>query len=207
MRPTGDLRCVNLSRDRNTGQFWQDQFCRMAEGYGCICEDKQRSRDVAAVATFNGRRLILPDLQICKDMKTVLPEIKHKNPTAHGQYGWEQYRLDDCVEYARQSGLQVIMAVHDWSLAGGKEVSSNAIEHWRWADVLEMADSFDYRNPLGVTWKGGQKTTAPICYWKTSRFSLLTAHPFFSDADRGRAKRDPSRPSSRQTMLFKRTEL
>ena len=179
----------------------------MAARHGCVCEDKQRSRDVAAVALFDGRRLVLPDTQICKNKSVVLPEIKHKSPTLHGQYGWEEYRLVDCVEYAKQSGLQVIMAIHDWALAGGKDCDFNDIRHWRWADVLVMAEKWDYRNPKGKTWLGGQSAVVPMLYWNTSRFAPLESHPFFAEGERcisRKVRRNPSRPTYRQTMLFNR---
>lgn len=204
MRTFEDRRCRDLSGDRRTGQSWQDRFCRMSERHGCVCEDKQKSKDVAAVASFEGRKLILPDIQLCKNGVTVLPEIKHKSPTNHGQYGWEEYRLSDCVEYARQSGLQVIMAIHDWSLAGSKENEINDISHWRWADVIEMDRQFDYRNPEGKTWRAGKPCTTPVLYWNTSRFLPLLTHPFFVDGEKDRKpspRRDPSRPSSRQTTF------
>ena len=179
MQSSQGLRCRDLTSDRKIGAYWEDRFIDMAvKQYGCTAEPKQKGKSSSAVAMSPNGGLILPDTQVSKQGKTIVPEVKHKEPTRHGQYGYEEYRLDDLVEYSIVTCLQVILAIHDHSLAGGKNVTQNHVRHWRWQDVLVLSEKCDYRAP-GDTWCGGKKVTRILRYWGVDRFLPLTSHPFF----------------------------
>lgn len=204
MRSSPGLRCRDLQSDRRKGQFWQDQFVDMARSHGCVAEDKQKGKELSAVAVSCDGALILPDIQVSKLGFTVAVEVKHKDPTKHGQYGYEEYRLLDLVRYANATGMQAILAIHDHKLAGGRDVTHNRLRDWRWMDVTEMERQHDYAAP-GVTYFGGEPVVRQIRYWDTSRFAPLADHPFFRDQpERNVRQRDPSRPAGGQKMLFPR---
>lgn len=204
MRSSQGLRCRDLQSDRQKGQFWQDQFVDMARSHGCVAEDKQKGKESSAVAVSCDGGLILPDAQVSKLGVTVAVEVKHKDPTKHGQYGYEEYRLLDLVRYANATGMQVILAIHDHKLAGGRDVTHNRLRDWRWMDVTEMEKEHDSCG-IGPTYFGGQSVNRKIRYWDVLRFAPLADHPFFRDEPKqGVRPRDPSRPAGGQTMLFPR---
>lgn len=182
MQSSQGLRCRDNNADRTIGQYWQDRFVEMAVQFGCVVEDKQKGKHSSAVAKSHAGGVILPDVQISKRGVTVLPEIKHKDPTRHGQYGYEQYRLADLVEYANATGLEVIVAIHDHSLAGGKHVKQNRLQDWRWQDVLVLAEEFDCK-AAGYTWYAGERVVREIVYWDVARFEPLSTHAFFQPCD------------------------
>ena len=201
MQSSQGLRCRDLGSDRKIGSYWEDRFIEMAvEQYGCTAEGKQKGKSLSAVAMSPNGGLILPDTQVSKQGTTIVPEVKHKDPTRHGQYGDEEYRLDDLVEYSTTTGLQVILAIHDHSLAGGKHVTQNHVCHWRWQDVLVLNEKCDHRAP-GFTWCGGKKVTRFLRYWNVDRFLPLRRHPFFEVAKNPFLRRDASRPSSQRTLF------
>ena len=206
MQASQGLRCRDLNADRKVGSFWEGCLIDMAVNqYGCVAEGKQLGRTRSAVAMSPSGGLILPDVQLSKGGVTIVPEVKHKDPTRYGQYGYEEYRLDDLVEYARTTGLQVILAIHDHSLAGGKNVTQNRVRDWRWQDVLVLAEQRDFRAP-GVTWYAGEKMTRDLLYWDVSRFLPLTSHPFFAGEPKGLVRRDPSRPAVQGTLFKEPTD-
>lgn len=204
MRTPQGMRCRDLKSDRRKGQFWQDQFVDMARSYGCVAEDKQKGKASSAVAVSSDGGLILPDAQVSKLGVTVAVEVKHKDPTRHGQYGYEEYRLLDLVRYANATGMQVILAIHDHKLAGGRDVTHNRLRDWRWMDVTEMEKQHDYAAP-GFTYFQGKPVVRRIRYWDALRFAPLADHPFFRDQPKRDVRyRDPSRPAGGQGMLFLR---
>lgn len=205
MQSSQGMRCRDLKADRNIGSYWQDRLVQMAVDYGCVAEDKQKGKSNSAVAMSPHGGLILPDLQLSKDGVTIVPEVKHKDPTRHGQYGYEEYRLRDLIDYATATGLPTIIAIHDHSLAGGRNVLANHIRHWRWQDVLALDVSFDYRAP-GTTYFNGEPVVRPIRYWDVSRFMPLTDHPFFASKRETLYRLDSSRAAV-QKMLFARKEI
>jgi len=201
MQASQGLRCRDISADRKIGSYWEGRLIDMAVNeYECVAEPKQRGRIKSAVAMSPSGGLILPDVQLSKGGATIVPEVKHKDPTRYGQYGYEEYRLDDLVEYAKATGLQVILAIHDHSLAGGKNVTQNRVRDWRWQDVLVLADRHDFSRP-GLTWFAGKKVVRNLLYWDVSRFLPLTTHPFFASKTTKILRRDASRPVMQGTLF------
>lgn len=198
MQSSQGLRCRDNNADRELGAYWERQFLRMAVQFGCVAEGKQDGKCKSAVAMSSSGGVILPDTQISKGGVTLVPEVKHKDPTRHGRYGYEEYRVASLVEYANATGLQVILAIHDHSLAGGKDVKHNRLQDWRWQDILVLADCFDFK-AAGYTWYGGQRVVREIFYWDVARFEPLSTHAFFQPCD---FNADGSRISEVQKRIF-----
>ncbi|MEJ7786663.1 MAG: hypothetical protein WKF96_17820 [Solirubrobacteraceae bacterium] len=173
--------CADNALDRALGETWERNFARLAGEHGLCFTPHQIGRpDESASAHQRGahgwQRLLLPDVTVWS-APGEHHEIKHKDATRHGTYGLERYRLEPLVAFALETDQDVLYTIHDWRLAGAsssREAMANRIEHWRTADVLDLAANIDLVAPVW-TWRGGRKVREPGCYWSVDRWAPLAA--------------------------------
>jgi len=121
--------------DRKIGEFWEDEFCKMARRYGWEAWPFQR-RKGEATFEFEGKRYVCPDVWILRrNEKQYICEVKHKNAAKNGCYGFELYRQDSMLElesdYYNQFGsVEALYVVHNHDAAGGKYEKTNNENHW-----------------------------------------------------------------------------
>lgn len=167
----------NNQADRELGQEWERNFCRIAFAHGRSLTPQQIGRGEAAVwyrpSGYESHQLLLPDISIWT-APGEHHEIKHKNPTVHNTYGLEAYRFEALVTFAQETQQPVLYTVHDWQLAGAKnsrESMPNRLADWRIANVLVLKASVDSGQALQArmgTWLRGQWKQVPGFYWPAS---------------------------------------
>lgn len=169
--------CSNLSGDRNIGKLWEENFCKIAAGFGLIFTAHQIGRDQSAKAITkdsDGKfvNFILPDVSIWNN-KCQHHEIKHKNPTPNGMFGLEQYRFDSLMKFTEQANQSVYYTIHNHDLAGGREVVDNCIDHWVTAKIETLNFKWSYERS-GPSWRNGNKVDVNIYYWNKKLFTPLS---------------------------------
>ncbi len=173
-----DIHCVDNAADRKTGDYWERQFCTMAASMGKCFTPHQWHNTVAAVALqkVQGRwnKYTLPDITIW-EAPGEHHEIKHKNPTYHGEYGLEVYRFEALLNFALVTRQRILYTIHDHDLAGGKEVKDNHLCHWRTAIICVDIGYHNADERPGYSWVKGEKKEVQILYWKTREFYELAA--------------------------------
>lgn len=165
------------TRDRALGEYWEDRFCELARQFGWRAWPFQRMR--GATFEFNGARYICPDVWVLRrETQQYICEIKHKNLSCMGEYGFEQYRQESMLGLERAyhnqfGGVQALYVVHDYDLAGGKFVETNVLEHWCAQRLQHLAEHA--RLSQSQTLYAGHVTAnrVPIFYYKRSLFSAL----------------------------------
>lgn len=131
--------------DRKIGEYWEDEFCKMARRYGWEAWPFQRRR--GATFEFNGKSYVCPDVWILRrNDKQYICEIKHKNAAKNGCYGFEQYRQDSMLglesDYQNQfGGVEALYVVHNHDAAGGKYNTVNNEAHWHAQRLRFLADN------------------------------------------------------------------
>lgn len=141
----------------------------MAGERGLMFSPLQIGRKGSAVALWyedeTERHLTLPDVTIwtCPGQHH---EIKHKNPTAGGYFGLEQYRLEALLRFADSTGQSVLYTIHNHGLSGGTDSPVNNIAHWFTIDVKKLNGTWKYIDRNGTSWINSVKThPVTICYW------------------------------------------
>lgn len=158
--------------DRTVGQYWENQFCRMARQCGKVFTPHQFDRP-ANSAMFYGPADIagksgwtLPDITVWS-APGEHHEIKHKNPTRDGMYGLERYRLDALVRFANTTGQAVFYTIHDWEMAGASGSAAhveNDMSHWLVGDIEQLSKGCT-RQGRDWTYYNGQQRMVDIWYW------------------------------------------
>lgn len=167
--------CSDNKADRDIGEYWERQFCTMAAGYGLMFTPLQWNKTSSAVAaqrTPHGWHVLtLPDIAIWT-APGQHHEIKHKSPTANGNYGLEVYRFNALLDFAAESGQAVMYTIHSHDLSGGREVRRNDIAHWLTVNVFDLVEkqSATYDGP---SWVNGIRKIVPIHYWHRSLWMSL----------------------------------
>ena len=172
-----DRRCLDLAVDRGTGKYWERQFCIMAWHRGKIFTANQWGRTSSAVAYGKGFNVLtLPDVAVWS-APGEHHEIKHKNPTRHGSYGLEEYRLNALLRFDKECMGTVFYTIHDWQRAGAKdsrEKVGNRIADWVFAPVGYLKDHIDHKS-RGRSYVNGESAEVLILYWQADRFYSLDA--------------------------------
>lgn len=173
--------------DRQLGELWEQQFCRMAEWYGKSFLPQQIGRRGAAMWQKGDRKrstpALLPDLTIFT-WPGEHHEIKHKAPTKDRpsrarSYGYERYRLRPLVDFRLETQQPVFCTVHDWDAAGAHrsdEPMPNVLQDWRIVDVMAL-DAYITEQRLSTEWLGtwvdGQAQQREGYYWPISLWVSL----------------------------------
>lgn len=171
--------CQNNKNDRDTGKFWERQFCLMAGDYNKSFTPMQLKRSESIVAhTKNGNRwrsLTLPDIVIWTKPGEH-HEIKHKNPIdlrdGGPSFGLEVYRFNALLWFANEISQNVMYTIHNHDKAGGREVEVNDIDHWETANILYLNGKWHSCRPV-FSWVNGQKKEVSIYYWPVSLWTPL----------------------------------
>jgi len=139
----------NPSERRSIGDYWEHRFCELAVSFGKEFTPHQIGHKDSAACSFwrdalgQWKKQLLPDVVLWGSPSEHY-EIKHKNPTRTGRYGYESYRLAELVRFANVTRQPVYYVVHDWQHAGAQtssERSPNRLEDWFYADVLALNES------------------------------------------------------------------
>lgn len=169
--------CSDLAEDRKIGAYWERAFCALAANHAkAITALQLASPDESAAAHFRTNeggwsRWALPDVVVWTSPGEH-HEIKHKTTTPDGRYGLEQYRFQALVEFARETRQDVLYTIHDWGLAGGKDVTVNHIDHWRTAPILSLVGKGTATE--FPSWRGGQRVDkTPGLMWPASLWTPL----------------------------------
>lgn len=171
--------CADLFKHREQGQYWERQFCDMAASYGKAFSPHQLKHDGAAVAWLKGKDgrwcppLTLPDVTIWT-APGEHHEIKHKNPTWTGMFGFEDYRLRALLWFARETGQAVYYTIHNHDLSGGPDMRRNNVAHWVTINVLELDGTWSRTQENGDTYRNGVRGKARrIYYWNATLWQPL----------------------------------
>jgi len=164
-----NIHCTNLHGDRDIGEYWEKQFCRIAAQYGKSFTPMQIGRKKSAqalcydynISTWNHHTM--PDITIWT-YPGEHHEIKHKNPTSSGRFGLEVYRFDDLIWFANETLQTVMYTIHNHDLAGGRDVLENNIDHWVTVNIKNLNNRMDATFP-GYSWVNGEKKEVNIHYW------------------------------------------
>lgn len=161
------------AKDREVGQHWESQFCRMARLYGKVFTPHQFGRPGESAMYYGGvgdldgkTRWTLPDITIWSSPGEH-HEIKHKNRDQMGCYGLERYRLDALIRFANTTDQAVYYSIHDWEMAGAAssaEPVENDIDHWLVADVVMLARGCTRKADDWTYYNGGQRRME-TWYW------------------------------------------
>jgi hypothetical protein len=164
--------CEDLSSDRGLGEYWERQFCKMAARCGFWFTPMQIGRNKSAQAySRNGQwaSLTLPDITVWT-FPGQHHEIKHKNPTKHGSFGLERYRLNALLEFSEETHQDVMYTIHNHDLSGGRMAKRNDIAHWITVNVKELDGTWTFEGRF-PSWVNGSKKKVlqyfwPITYWR-----------------------------------------
>lgn len=182
MTHLGDLR-----GDRAMGEDWENRFVELAVLHrsAWYTRNQKGNREAAHAEYLAGgvlKRCLLPDVVIWT-MPGEHHEIKHKNPApmrGRDRYGLEVYRFDALLTFAEQAPDPVMYTIHDWALAGGRDVTVNDIDHWRTANVLDLAAYNTKHKVTPDTWprsgsyrNNGISRDEPMYYWLTRLWTPL----------------------------------
>lgn len=178
--------CNNLQADRELGQFWEREFCKLAGTHGRSFTPHQIGREKSAVAWVKSggkyNAWTLPDITLWT-RPGEHHEVKHKDPCAWG-FGLERYRLEALRAFADETGQNVYYTLHDYSRQpdvdltweiqreARKQNRLSVPAHWLTAAVAELVECIDMEE-WGYSYVGGQKKRVPICYWPVSSFRPL----------------------------------
>jgi len=170
--------CTDNTADRAIGKTWERNFCKLAWERGFMFSPMQIGRVGSAVAYQNHNRtwkpLTLPDVTVWT-APGQHHEIKHKNPTKHGSFGLEKYRLDALLAFAHETEQDVMYTIHNHDLAGGRDAQINEIGHWFTVNVLALDKTWAAKS-RGYSWVNGQKKEVAICYWPTDMWAGLAEY-------------------------------
>lgn len=172
--------CADNAGDRKLGEVWERRFCALAAKHGRCFTPHQIGRPSRAAAAGLRRAqewelLLLPDVTVWT-APGEHHEIKHKSPTRQGDFGLELYRLQSLVRFARETNQDVLYTIHDWSISGDRSDTINLIEHWRTANICDLAGNIDRQLP-GSSYRGGRRVDGiPICYWRKDRWLPLAQY-------------------------------
>jgi hypothetical protein len=170
------------TKDRAIGAHWERQFGVMAASFGLLFTPHQlplASKSAAAYGRKSGEweACLLPDITIWS-APGEHHEIKHKNPTRHGSYGLERYRLDALLRFAGETQTAVLYTIHDWQRAGAAssdERTPNRVSDWLTANVAELAERVGFVGQHMQSYRNGRMSDAEICYWPVAAFGPLIA--------------------------------
>lgn len=153
-------------RDRALGEFWEDEFIKMARGYEWEAWAFNRVKG-GYFLDGAGNSYISPDVWILRrGEQQYICEIKHKNLAQNNCYGFESYREDSMLRieanYSNQFGrVQALYAVHNHDMAGGKWAKQNNILHWHAQLLQELSEAGHEGQPV-YTYYNGEKSDAPV---------------------------------------------
>jgi hypothetical protein len=163
--------CTDLEENRRIGEFWEQQFCKLARQYGHVYTPHQFGKDrIAACAFTSSRPIILPDITIWSG-DGAHHEIKHKDPAKHYRFGLEVYRLESLLAFAKITGEPVYYTIHNWR-AMGRNHKYNRLCDWVTCNVHRLNEERS-KPELGPSWVNGKVMEVDILYWPLYLFKPL----------------------------------
>lgn len=129
---------ANKGADRALGEWWEGQFCQIAKGRGWFFYRMQRQNESPM---FRGPcdPWPTPDVLLMQAGVSQWHEVRHKNPTRDGRFGYERHRFEGLLGTLVASGIPTFLTFHDHDRAGGRDSKLNRPEHWVTARVDELA--------------------------------------------------------------------
>ena len=171
--------CADNAADRELGKFWEKRFCLLAAGFELSFTPMQigRSDSAAAYSRPSNKWNIhtLPDITVWT-YPGQHHEIKHKNPTKHGTFGLEVYRLDALIWFANETQQDVMYTIHNHDLSGGRNGKENKPEHWFTVNVLDLVGNEAHQGEHTDSYVNGKPKARSIYYWKTSLWIPLVEY-------------------------------
>lgn len=172
--------CEDNKADREIGQYWEREFCKLAGRYNFTFTPLQIGRPNSASAyNLQGKKwnhYTLPDIVIWTHPGQH-HEIKHKSPTIIGQFGLEKYRFDSLFTFAQETNQDVMYTIHNHALNGGRDNKVNILEHWLTANILELNNAWNFEQSNGTSYVNGQRMiNIPIYYWDISLWIPLAEY-------------------------------
>lgn len=171
--------CGDLQADRDIGAMWEKKFCVLAakrHGKSFTAHQIGRTNSAVAFCFDQGwNPYTLPDITIWSSPGDH-HEIKHKNPTNHGYYGLEDYRLRALKCFADETQQAVQYTIHDWEKAGGRHVTVNREEDWVTANINDLWEATlngTAYSAFGNSYVAGQTRHVKIWYWPTRLWQPL----------------------------------
>ena len=172
------IQCKNLQADRGLGEYWEREFCKLAAQQGFSITPMQIGRTKSAQAYRQEgsawHHLTLPDITVwtCPGQHH---EIKHKNPTQHGAFGLEKYRLDALLWFANETKQDVLYTIHNHDLSGGRDKKENNIEHWLTAKITDLDGKHNFAC-MFTSYVNGEKRKVPGFYWDMKLWQPLSEY-------------------------------
>jgi hypothetical protein len=164
--------CSDNEGDRRLGAYWEEKFCIMAKALGHVYTPHQLGLGrIAACAHTATGRIVLPDITIWSGPGQH-HEVKHKNPARTRCFGLEAYRFNSLLAFANITAEPVYYTIHNWELAGGRDVRTNRIDHWVTCDTDTLYSNRGAAG-WGDSWVGGEKRKVQILYWPVAYFRPL----------------------------------
>lgn len=177
MREARRTHCLDVTADRNIGDLWEGNFCKLLPP-GCTFIRHQKDRDGASLYGAVGHDGEVawrssPDVTVWHGRSvTTHHEIKHKNAHAGLVFGLERYRFDALIEFQKNTGQTVYYTIHDHDSGGGRDGTENDIKHWVTQTIESLASDHDYEWPC-PTYRAGMKVEEMTLFWRRSRFDPL----------------------------------
>ena len=167
--------CTDNEADRALGKLWERAFMALVKRFKhCPVIPNQQNHEGAAVAYGpDGKLMTIADVQVLADPNEH-HEIKHKNATRDGCYGLEEFRFKSLYQLTSYHVGEVLYTIHDWDLAGGRELKVNKLKHWRTVRIADLARC-QYKVRVGSTWCNGHLEQRPIYYWPTDAWTALAS--------------------------------
>lgn len=155
--------------ERRLGKQWELAFCDLAQSYGLAYTEMQIGREGPATWKDKaGKVRTAPDITVWSSPGEH-HEIKHKNPTRGGEYGFECHRFQALVEFRKEVKQSVFYTIHDWERSGAKsadEAWPNLIGDWVTVEIGQLIGKG--REGETDSWVDGvMEKGVPIYYWPT----------------------------------------
>jgi hypothetical protein len=94
--------------------------------------EEWRAQARAMEAYLRGRGLQRPMLGAQRRIEGRIGQLRT------GCFGLEKYRLDALLAFQAETQQNVLYTIHNWQLAGGRDVKLNQLSHWVTLSVLEL---------------------------------------------------------------------
>lgn len=178
MRPSNGVHCGDLNRDRRLGDVWEANFCGLLPD-SCSFVRHQKDRSAGAVFGVVDPGGVIrwspsPDVTVWWGGNGITShhECKHKNATANGFFGLEEYRVNSLREFMQRVGQEVQYTIHDHDCSGGPNGSENDIKHWVTLSLEALCRDVHERR-RSPTYRNGRRVMEMTYYWHRSCFNTL----------------------------------
>ena len=170
-----DDRCKDLGRDRRRGSDAEERFCKHMHNMGLIPTRLQpKAKSGAAIKIIHGERIVIGDVDVENPTtgKVFNAEVKSKYPTATGEYGIEEYRVNHYLRYEELTGIPVVYVIEKTRFSKHTKALSIDERTWLWRSFRELLQN-SFRAAEGWSWVGGERILVKILYFKEEWFAKM----------------------------------